>query len=80
MKAVRKFAARIMGTRDVRIDINLNKFLWSQGIRNVPFRVRVKLSRRRNEDEEAKGRMYTLVQWVPVADFHGLKTKVVEDD
>ena len=39
---------------DVRIDTKLNKFLWSNGVRNVPRRVRVRLSRKRNEDEDAK--------------------------
>lgn len=39
--------------RDVRVDAKLNKYIWSKGIRNVPYRVRVKLSRKRNEDEEA---------------------------
>ena len=39
--------------RDVRVDTKVNKYIWSKGIRNVPYRVRVKLSRRRNEDEEA---------------------------
>lgn len=38
---------------DVRIDAKLNKFLFSKGVRNVPTRVRVRLSRKRNEDEEA---------------------------
>jgi ribosomal protein L31E len=40
--------------RDVRVDTNLNKFVWSTGVKNVPTRVRVRLSRRRNEDEDAK--------------------------
>lgn len=40
-------------TSDVRIDSKLNKFLFSKGVRNVPTRVRVRLSRKRNEDEEA---------------------------
>ncbi len=40
--------------RDVRVDTTLNKFIWSQGIKNVPKRIRVRLSRRRNEDEDAK--------------------------
>lgn len=31
----------------------LNKHIWSQGIRNVPKRIRVRLERRRDEDEEA---------------------------
>jgi large subunit ribosomal protein L31e len=39
--------------RNVRIDTALNKFIWSMGIRNVPKRVRVRLERRRDEDEEA---------------------------
>jgi large subunit ribosomal protein L31e len=80
LKAVRRFAQKTMGTHDVRIDTNLNKYLWSKGIRNVPVRVRVRLSRRRNEDEDAKSKMYTLVTWVPVATFHGLQTKAVEDE
>ena len=51
----------MMGTKDVRIDSRLNKYLWSKGIRNVPRRVRVRLSRKRNEDEESKEALYTLV-------------------
>ena len=27
-----------MGTQDVRIDTRLNKAIWSQGVRGVPFR------------------------------------------
>ena len=33
IKEIRRFAEKIMGTPDVRIDIRLNKHLWSQGIR-----------------------------------------------
>merc|ERR1711907_595714 len=50
----------MMGTEDVRVDVKLNKFLWSKGIRAVPYRVRVRLSRKRNDDEEAKEKLYTL--------------------
>ena len=39
--------------RDVRVDAGLNKFIWSQGVRSVAKRVRVRLSRKRNEDEDA---------------------------
>lgn len=42
-----------MTCSDVRVDAKLNKFLFSKGVRNVPTRVRVRLSRKRNEDEEA---------------------------
>jgi ribosomal protein L31E len=37
---VKKFAQKTMGTEDVRIDTSLNKFLWSKGVRNVPYRVK----------------------------------------
>mmetsp|Transcript_83411 Transcript_83411/g.241004 ORF Transcript_83411/g.241004 Transcript_83411/m.241004 type:complete len:121 (-) Transcript_83411:73-435(-) len=80
VRQIRKFAARAMSTKDVRIDTKLNKFIWSNGIRNVPRRVRVRLSRKRNEDEEAKEKMFTLVQHVPVESFKGLQTETVRDD
>ena len=38
--------------QDVRVDTKLNKFLWSQGIKAVPGRVRVRMARKRNDDEE----------------------------
>merc|ERR1719203_439693 len=69
-----------MGTKDVRVDTKLNKFIWHKGIRNVPRRVRVRISRKRNEDEDAKEKMFTLVQHVPVESFKDLKTEIVRDD
>merc|ERR1719472_302214 len=54
-----------MSTRDVRVDTKLNKYIWSHGVRNVPKRVRVRMSRKRNEDEDASEKMFTLVQHVP---------------
>merc|ERR1719222_650965 len=61
-----------MGTKDVRVDTKLNKFVWSSGVRNVPKRVRVRLSRKRNEDEDAKEKMFVLIQHVPVESFKNL--------
>jgi large subunit ribosomal protein L31e len=52
-REIRKFAQLQLGTSDVRIDVNLNKEIWSRGIRHVPRRLRVKLSRRVNDDEDA---------------------------
>ena len=49
---IRKFATLKMGTKDVRIDAELNKYVWQKGIRNVPYRVRVRMSRRVNDDDE----------------------------
>ncbi|KAH8054287.1 hypothetical protein JL722_9021 [Aureococcus anophagefferens] len=77
VREIKKFAQSMMKTSDVRVDAKLNKFLWSKGIRNVPTRVRVRLSRKRNEDEEASEKLYTLVQHVEVTSVKGLNTEVV---
>mmetsp|Transcript_12524 Transcript_12524/g.23788 ORF Transcript_12524/g.23788 Transcript_12524/m.23788 type:complete len:119 (-) Transcript_12524:521-877(-) len=80
VRTVRQFAQKVMKTDDVRVDVKLNKHIWSKGIRNVPDRIRVKISRKANEDEDAKEEMYSLVT---VADcpngFSGLGTVNVED-
>ncbi|XP_063988890.1 large ribosomal subunit protein eL31 [Diachasmimorpha longicaudata] len=78
IKEIRKFAEKQMGTPDVRIDTRLNKQLWSKGIRNVPFRVRVRLSRRRNDDEDSANKLYTLVTYIPVVSFKNLQTENVD--
>merc|ERR1711863_165186 len=78
IKEVKKFAEKQMGTNDVRIDTRLNKHLWSQGVRNVPYRVRVRLARKRNEDEDSAHKLYTLVTYVPVATFKGTMTVNVD--
>ena len=33
MKEIKKFAEKMMGTPDVRLDTRLNKHMWSKGIR-----------------------------------------------
>jgi len=69
-----------MGTPDVRVDVGLNKYLWSKGIKNVPVRVRVCLSRKRNEDEDAGEKLYTEVTHVDCEDFKGTVTSVVKEE
>jgi len=77
IKEIKKFAQKAMGTKDVRIDAKLNKFIWSRGVKNVPNRVRVRLSRKRNEDDESDEQLYTLAQLVEVNTFKGLQTETV---
>ena len=79
IREIKKFAQKAMGTNDVRLDVKLNKYIWSNGVRNVPRRVRVRLARLRNEDEDAKEKLYTLVTVVPVPTFKKLTTKTVEE-
>merc|ERR1712113_748649 len=73
-------AMKEMGTPDVRIDTRLNKAVWSKGIRNVPYRMRVRLSRKRNEDEDSPNKLYTLVTYVPVTTYKGLQTVNVDEN
>ena len=79
VREIKKFAAEMMHTKDVRVDEELNKFVWHKGVRNVPYRVRVQLTRKRNEDEEAEEKMYTLVTKVATKgdEFKGKLTEVV---
>lgn len=67
------------GTNDVRLDPQLNKKVWESGIKGVPFRLRVRISRKRNDEEGAKEKLYSYVQAVNVKDPKGLHTQVVED-
>ena len=78
IKQIRAFATKAMGTKDVRIDAKVNKYVWAQGVRNPPKRIRVRLSRKRNEDEDADEKLYTLVQLVEVSSFKGLQTETVD--
>ena len=79
IKAIKAFALKSMGTSDVRVDPKLNKNLWSKGVKNVPRRIRVRMSRRRNENEDAKTKLYTLVTLVPVASFDGLQNETIDE-
>merc|ERR1712227_892967 len=65
----RKRAPKAIKVDDVRIDSKLNNKIWAKGVRNVPFRIRVRLSRRRNQDDDSVNRLYTLCQFIPVTTF-----------
>lgn len=71
VKAVKAFAQKAMNTKDVRIDPALNKALWARGVRNVPHRIRVRIARKRNDDEDAKEKLYSYVTYVPTTNFKG---------
>eukprot|EP00244_Chara_vulgaris_P003775 TRINITY_DN170_c1_g1_i1.p2 TRINITY_DN170_c1_g1~~TRINITY_DN170_c1_g1_i1.p2 ORF type:complete len:121 (-),score=21.75 TRINITY_DN170_c1_g1_i1:312-674(-) len=82
VKEIRKFASKMMGTTDVRVDVKLNKHIWSRGVRNVPRRVRVRIARKRNDDEDAKEELYSYVTPadLPPEGFSNLGVKVIEDE
>ncbi|PHH67089.1 hypothetical protein CDD81_4484 [Ophiocordyceps australis] len=79
IKEIKDFATKAMGTSDVRIDPQLNKKVWECGIKGVPYRLRVRISRKRNDEEDAKEKLYSYVQAVNVKNPKGLITSVVEE-
>ena len=80
LKDIWKFTMKEMGTPDVHIDTRLNKAIWALGIRNDAYRIRVQLSRKRNEDEDSPNKLSTLVTYVPVTTFKDLQTVNVDEN
>ncbi|KAL6514974.1 60S ribosomal protein L31 [Orobanche gracilis] len=82
IKEVKRFAQKAMGTTDVRVDVKLNKHIWSRGIRSVPRRIRVRIAKKRNDDEDAKEELYSLVTAAEISEggLKGLGTLVIEED
>mmetsp|Transcript_14437 Transcript_14437/g.12709 ORF Transcript_14437/g.12709 Transcript_14437/m.12709 type:complete len:111 (+) Transcript_14437:50-382(+) len=74
IREISKFATKEMRTEDIRIDTALNRYIWSNGVRNIPRRVRVRFVRQKNNDDQ-KSKFYTLVQHVPVDSFKDLQTE-----
>merc|ERR1712014_99588 len=72
IKEIKSFATKAMGTSDVRIDPQLNKKVWENGVKGVDYRLRIRISRRRNDEEGAKEKLYSYVQAVNVKDPKGL--------
>ena len=75
---IRKFAQKLMKTKDNRIDGSLNTYLWSQGVKGVPGRVRVRIERHVAENTDGaskRKRLYSVISHVPVASFKKLTTK-----
>jgi len=59
----------------VRIDPQLNRMIWATGIRNIPRKMRVRVTRKRNEDEDQSEKFFSLVQYVEVDSFESLQTQ-----
>lgn len=76
IKEVKKFAQKTMGTKKVVVDVGLNNAIWGRGVKSVPHRIRVRLHRKRNDDEDAKAdeKLFTLATYVPTKEFKGLQT------
>ncbi|XP_060039398.1 large ribosomal subunit protein eL31-like [Erinaceus europaeus] len=75
LREIQRFAMKEMGTPDVRVDTRLNKAVWAKGIRNVPYCIPVRLSRKHNANEDSLNKLYTLV-----TTFKNLQTVNVDEN
>ncbi|KAJ1504584.1 60S ribosomal protein L31 [Coelomomyces lativittatus] len=78
IKVLKEFAFKHMKTKDVRIAPEVNLAIWGRGIKSVPHRLRVRISRKRNDDPKAKEPLYSLVEYVEVPSVKGLCTIEVQ--
>mmetsp|Transcript_17733 Transcript_17733/g.44825 ORF Transcript_17733/g.44825 Transcript_17733/m.44825 type:complete len:109 (+) Transcript_17733:963-1289(+) len=44
---IKKFAQKVMGSKNIRIDTQLNKYLWVKGARHTPNRIRILMVKKR---------------------------------
>lgn len=44
---IKKFAQKLMGTQNIRIDTKLNKYIWAKGPRNSPFTLRIRVEKKK---------------------------------
>jgi large subunit ribosomal protein L31e len=82
IKKIRAFAAKMFKTKDNRVDGSLNTYVWSQGVKGVPGRVRVRIERRVAENTEGtskRQRLYTVISHVPVNTFKKLTTSFAKN-
>ncbi|XP_053777453.2 large ribosomal subunit protein eL31-like [Desmodus rotundus] len=73
-------ALRSSNLPGVGIDTGLIKAVCTKGVRNVPCRIRVRLSRKRNEDEGSPSKLCMLVADVPVSTSKNLQAVNVNEN
>jgi len=77
IREIKKFASKTMGTKVVKVLPEVNQHVWKNGIRRLPRRIRLKLSRRAHDGgDEEDDPFFTEVSLVDVDSFKDLQTEV----
>ena len=79
VREIKKMAVKLMKTNEVSIDNDLNKMIWSKGIRYLPIRMRLRFERKLKSNSTSANEYYTHVQYVECANFHNLKAEKILD-
>lgn len=74
MRKIREIAKKMTGLSDIRIDPSVNNYVWSQGIRNLPRKIRVEMKVFEQENQKF---VYTSLK--EVESFKGLLTTAEKD-
>ncbi len=81
VKKIRAFAGKLMKTKDNRVDASLNTYIWSRGVKGVPKRIRVRITRKVSENPDGRSkrkRLHTIISHAgDVPSLKGLLTKTV---
>ena len=73
IKVIKKLAAQLCQTETVKIEPMLNKALWSNGIKQLPHRIRVRVQKKMEEDK-----VVAIVSFVPCQSFKGKQVETIE--
>ncbi|KAL0481807.1 ribosomal protein L31 [Acrasis kona] len=74
IREIKRFVRQFTQTSAIVIAPELNQYIWSQGKKNPPRKIRLHLERKPFEDEERAGKYFTHVGFKLVKSFKGLKT------
>jgi len=80
VREIKKYVRKFTSTSAVVITPELNKYIWSQGKKNPPRKIRLHLERKPFEDEERRGKYYTNVGFKLVKSFKDLKTQLASEE
>jgi len=80
MNFLKRFVRKFAGTSAVVITPELNKYIWSQGKKNPPRKIRLHIERKPFEDEERRGKYFTNVGFTLVKSFKDLNTKIATEE
>jgi len=82
MKGLRVWAKKMFGLEDVRIDPDVNEYIWHKGKKHIPLRIRVRLEKIRQVgrmDRHLKrldDTLFTKVSYVHAESFKGKESQV----